>query len=326
MNKDATKFGILVVEDNLGDFVLIEDYLEEQILAPQIMHLKTFSEAQQLFKNNKINFDVILLDLTLPDMSREALISEMILMAKGIPIIVLTGFSDVDFGTKSLSLGVADYLLKDDITSTSLYKNIIYTIERKKKKLELEESEQRYSDLFHLSPQPMWVYEFDSLKFQDVNNAAIEHYGYSRDEFLSMTVNEINISSQEIASICKHKKKNGEIIQVECKQNSILFKGKKANLVIVNDITKITNYINTIENQNTKLQEIAWMQSHVVRAPLARMMGLIDLIQDESITESEKSDLLENLLGSAFELDKIIREISSKTHEAKVSETKKIDF
>lgn len=321
---------VLVIEDNLGDFILINDYLEEQIGELNIIHANGFSEANKIIEGNTYNFDAILLDLSLPDKNGEELISEIILMSAETPVIVLTGYSDIEYGIKSLTLGVSDYLLKDDITAISLYKSILYTIERKRKELELEESEKRYSDLFHLSPQPMLVYDADSLQFQDVNAAAIEHYGYSRNEFLMMTMGDIlskvnrqfNLNlNQELIEIIKngqHQKKNGEIMQVELKQNAITYKGKKSGMIVINDVTKVQDYISNIEKQNLKLQEIAWMQSHVVRAPLARMMGIIDFMNDNSLSESEQQELLTNLLISANELDKIVRDISNKTHEAKI--------
>ena len=71
--------------------------------------------------------------------------------------------------------------------------------------------------------------------------------------------------------------------------------------------------IGEIEEQNHKLQEIAWMQSHVIRAPLARLMGLIDLIRNYQNSEHEKNELLDHVLTSAYALDEIIRDISSKT-------------
>lgn len=322
---------VLVIDDNLGDFILINDYLEEQFGELNIIHADCFSEAKKVLEGNTHIFDIILLDLSLPDKNGEELISEIILISSETPVTVLTGYSDIEFGIKSLSLGVADYLLKDDITAISLYKSIIYTIERKRKELELEESEKRYSDLFHMSPQPMWVYDADSLQFQDVNAAAIQHYGYSRNEFLMMSMSDIlskvnhqsiiNLNQEliEVIENCQHQKKNGEIIQVELKRNNITFKGKKSGMIVINDVTKIRDYINTIEKQNLKLQEIAWMQSHVVRAPLARMMGIIDFMNDDLLSETEKQELLTNLLSSANELDKIVRDISNKTHEAKIS-------
>src|SRR5690606_12859842 len=126
-------------------------------------------------------FDVILLDLTLPDMSGKELICEILKIAPDRPVVILTGYLDIEFSIQSISMGISDYLLKDELNGTSLYKTIIYCIERRKRTTQLKESEKRYCDLFHLNPQPMWVYALNSLKFLDVNAAAIDHYGYTRE-------------------------------------------------------------------------------------------------------------------------------------------------
>ena len=52
-------------------------------------------------------------------------------------------------------------------------------------------SENSYRSLFELNPQPMWIYDLETLQFLDVNHAAVDHYGYSRDEFLGMTLKDI---------------------------------------------------------------------------------------------------------------------------------------
>src|SRR5690606_41235706 len=121
--------------------------------------------------------------------------------------------------------------------------------DRELKTLELEASEKRYSDLFHLSPQPMYLFDTDTLKFLDVNNAAINQYGYSRDEFLSMTIEDIKSPedkmrlAEEMAfakrnaidiyrSSLIHLTKNWEAIQVELHSNLIPFKDHSARLVL----------------------------------------------------------------------------------------------
>ena len=83
----------------------------------------------------------------------------------------------------------------------------------------------------------------------------------------------------------------------------------------IRDITERLNYILAIEKQNKKLLEIAWTQSHVVRAPLSRIMGLTELIKDPADSGKEKQELLELLQTSANELDEIIRSISEKTEQ-----------
>jgi PAS domain S-box-containing protein len=329
MATDKKEHRILIIEDNPGDFALVEDFLFEQIESPVIIHAKNFKEAKDSLTTDLHKFDVVLLDLSLPDNTGEQLILEMVELCRHIPVIVLTGYTDFSFGVKSLSLGVSDYLLKDDLTSMSLYKSIIYSAERKKSFAELEESEKRYSEVFHFSPLPMWVINLDTYAFLDVNKATIEHYGYTREEFLSMTLKELR-PAEDVAGFIKdieedkgqpglvarritvHKKKNGELIKVEVQFAQFIYKGVKSNIVIATDITERLNYIKAIEDQNEKLREISWIQSHVVRSPLSRIMGLIPLIKDAD-DSAEKEMMMDYVVASANELDEIIRNITAKS-------------
>ena len=335
MTKTKDKYNILVIEDNPGDFALIEEYLQDEINSPHIQQAKNWKEATLILWEKETVWDVILLDLTLPDKSGKELITDISHHCSGCPVIVLTGYSDISFSVQSLALGISDYLLKDELSAASLFKSILYSIERNRSLATLEESEKRYSELFHLSPLPMWVYDTETLVFLDVNAAAIRNYGYSLEEFLGMTIREIrppeDIPAMEKAVLFskqqqlhffqgtfRHKKKNGDIIYADVQSNIIQFKGIKAKLVLAADITERITYITAIEKQNTQLKEIAWIQSHVVRAPLARMMGLIDLLNNFSNSDAEKSQLLGYVLDSAHELDHIIRDISAKTEMVKM--------
>ena len=83
--------------------------------------------------------------------------------------------------------------------------------------------------------------------------------------------------------------------------------------------TELLEINEAVKEQNEKLKDIAWTQSHVVRAPLARLMGLVNILQmDEEMPELNKTQILENVVSSANELDGIIREITKKSFEAKV--------
>ncbi|PQJ10736.1 hypothetical protein CJD36_012255 [Flavipsychrobacter stenotrophus] len=191
-----------------------------------------------------------------------------------------------------MSLGIADYLLKDELTSLSLYKSIVYSSERVAAAVDLRLSEKRYNDLFDLSPLPMWVVDLKTLEFLDINAATVKNYGYSREEFLSMSlrdirepgdipqleadIEEVNRAAGVRANnVVTHKIKDGTLISVEIQISFIQFKGRHATIVIARDVTDNVNNLKSIQLQNEKLKEIAWLQSHVVRAPLARLMGLV---------------------------------------------------
>lgn len=85
------------------------------------------------------------------------------------------------------------------------------------------------------------------------------------------------------------------------------------------NITERVKHQRAIEAKNKKLSEIAWMQSHVVRAPLSTMMGLINLIQNNDISLEEKESLIAHLVTAAHELDKIIAKIAYETYKAKTT-------
>ncbi len=256
MNQMTTRnrpFSILIIEDNPGDFVLLEDYLRDQIVNPVVKNTATFKATKELLSLGEI-YDVIFLDLTLPDASGKKLVNDLLEITGDTPIIALTGYEDREFSVKTLSLGISDYLFKDELNPSLVYKSIVYNIERKRISLELRESEKKYRTLFHVCPIPMWVFDPDTLKFLNVNNAAIKHYGYSNEEFLSMTIKDIR-PAEEIetlesiveknrhsislySGVFKHIKKNGTPMRVEIQSSKILFNGKEAKLIIAIDVTE----------------------------------------------------------------------------------------
>lgn len=338
MFREQDSYQLLLIEDNLGDVLLLEEHLHERIADPGITVVGTFAQARKLLADRKSAYDAILLDLTLPDLQGEELIRETKKLAGETSVIVLTGYADIQFGIKSLSLGISDYLLKDELTPTSLYKSIVYSISRNQISRQLKDSEKRYKDLFHMSPQPMYLYCLQSLQFLDVNQAAIDHYGYSKEEFLSMNLRDIR-PKEEIPKLEKtiekvrsgirevgikhfrHQKKNGEIMEVEIRGNVVEYEGKKAEVVLANDITERMRYIHAIEDQNKRLQEIAWMQSHVVRAPLARLMSLV-MAMDTLEKDFGKTNFRKMIIDSAEELDGIVRDIVNKTSKVNLEAKK----
>jgi PAS domain S-box-containing protein len=88
---------------------------------------------------------------------------------------------------------------------------------------------------------------------------------------------------------------------------------------IIRDITARNNFIKSIQQQNEKLKKIAWVQSHEVRAPLARLLGLLDFLEKyDSINQSEKLKIINSIRDSALELDVIIRDVVKRTELAEI--------
>ncbi len=119
--------------------------------------------------------------------------------------------------------------------------------------LTIAESEEKYRKIFQNSPLPNWIYELETLKIVEVNEAAIRSYGYSREEFLSMSILDFR-PIEDVLSVTKlvkeasrkrssslgawrHRKKNGELILVEISSHAIQINQRECRLVIANDIT-----------------------------------------------------------------------------------------
>ncbi len=272
MAMDNQSYKILVVEDNPGDYLLIEDQLLEMLENPAIVHVTSFRKAVEYWLSSETQPDVVLLDLTLPDKSGELLVNEFIHIAGQVPIIILTGYTDVEFSKKSISLGISDYLVKDELNAGILFKSILYAIERCKNLAIIRESEKRYSDLFNLSPQPMWLYDQETLKFIQVNKAAVDHYGFSKTEFYAMTIMDIRPDSEKnktaIAIQARkeendsiytgqftHKIKSGELIVVEIYSNPISVNQRNCRSVIAIDVTERIEFEHQVTKAIIKTQE-----------------------------------------------------------------------
>lgn len=324
MTSPKLPLDVLVVEDNPGDYLLIQTHLEEHFNQLSITGVETFKTAIEALASKE--FDIILLDLSLPDNSGEALIKGMVDKAGQTPIIVLTGYSDLEFGVQSLSLGADDYLLKDELQDSLLQKSILYSMERKRINASLRESKNRYSKLFHLSPLPMLVYDFDTLQILEINQAALDHYGYNEREFLGMTIEQMRptdmvpILHQQLRSVgmsesqffrglSKHMRKDGSVIDVEVVANRISEAGRNEQLVIAIDVTDKLKHLKAIEERNSKLSQIAWVQSHELRGPLARMMGLIESMNEVREAGMNEATFYTNIQQAAKELDTVITEI-----------------
>jgi PAS domain S-box-containing protein len=166
----------------------------------------------------------------------------------------------------------------------------------------LRRSEQAYHLLFDSNPQPMWVFDLVTLGFLEVNEAAIRHYGYSREEFLSMTIKDIRppgdvpalleymsggVNQFEEAGVRRHQKKDGTIISVEIASYSLTLYDRPARIVLAHDVTERRSLEEQLR-QSQKLEAIGQLAggiAHDFNNLLTAINGYSDLTIEGLETE-----------------------------------------
>lgn len=143
---------------------------------------------------------------------------------------------------------------------------------RKKTEEEIRMSEHKYRLLFNQNPMPMWMISLPQRNFLDVNDAAIEFYGYSKQEFLHMNIKDLRPESDTMkfsdiigtyktginnTGIWNHKKKNGEIVRVNIITHDIMYEGRQAKLVLANDITEKIEAEEKLKKSHEELRQLA---------------------------------------------------------------------
>lgn len=160
-------------------------------------------------------------------------------------------------------------LVKRNIDKISSYYQEIIDIKQLSDEQSIQ-SKEEYISLFNHSPLPMWLFDTETLHFILVNEAACSHYGFSQEEYMSMTLKDIRPkedillleemlalslkTNSSLSTIVRHRKKNGEIIQVKVKTCFVAFNGKKLRLASAVDITAEMNTQKKLTESNSRLQ------------------------------------------------------------------------
>jgi PAS domain S-box-containing protein len=172
---------------------------------------------------------------------------------------------------------------------------------QKKQEREILKTKEQYHYLFRHSPQPMWIYDLQTLRFMDVNNAAISRYGWSKEEFLEMTIQDIRpedsrlqlssfvsskISNYSNSGIWPHLLKDGSRIAVEITSHEITFNGKKARMVLAHDVSERLQAEQNLLDSQTNLK--ATIDNGLVSLVLLDKKGRIVLSDQLSEANARK--------------------------------------
>jgi PAS domain S-box-containing protein len=206
---------------------------------------------------------------------------------------------------------------------------------------ELAESEKKYRNLFENNPLPMFIFDNESLKLLEVNKASLISYGYSEEEFYGMTILDIGPAEdrpklQSYLSglkngygkqlMARHRKKSGDVIYVEVISHPIVINDRKAQLVLINDITirkiaedEIKAINDTLEKRveertlqlevaNKAKSEFLTNMSHEIRTPMNAILGYTELL-GSVVKGQDQVNYLESIKTSGRTLMVLINDI-----------------
>jgi PAS domain S-box-containing protein len=162
----------------------------------------------------------------------------------------------------------------------------------------LRESERRYRDVFEMNPQPMFVYDRETLRFLAVNSVALETYGYSREDYESMTILDIrpaeeidrqreilDVPASELKAnaVSRHRRKNGTCMDVEVVARDLEFDGRPARIIAATDVSEMRRLEKQLA-EATRMESMGRLAggiAHDFNNLLTAIIGYADLLEVE---------------------------------------------
>jgi PAS domain S-box-containing protein len=356
MNKPVKIIEVLLFEDNPGDAGLLEEILEESNNLYELIVVESLEEGLDILNNG--HFDIILLDLGLPDSDGINTLIDVNKISPNTPIIVLTGLNDEELGILAMKRGAQDYLIKKEIDGKLLKRSIRYAIERKK-------SEKQYLTLFNSIDEGFCTIDVifnDNNKpidyrFLEVNPAFEEQTGLVKAEGKLMRdlapdheqywfeiYGKIALTGKPMRFVNEAKALNRwydvyafKIGDDEDREVAILF----------NDITKFKETENELRDYQDKLEEkvkkrteelaksndelkhFAYVASHDLREPLRMITSFLQLLERRynDQLDQDANEFIGFAVDGAKRLDDMINDLLefSKVTQKKI-EFKRVDI
>lgn len=249
---NAEKIRVLLVEDSATDALIVEEELGHRADTPfSVVQVAQLSEALAQLETE--HFDVVLLDLGLPDSCGFETFVRLHHAAPEVPIVVLSGQDDEELGIKSVQAGAQDYLVKGRMGEETLPRSIRYAIERQRAARTLSECQERYRLLIERSPDAYLVHSDGEIVF--ANAASLKLFGADHlDQLLGRSF--LKTVSPEFHGLISKRVQNGQTngsnppievlgtrldgrtVAVQGTSNPLIYEGKLAVQVVLHDVTE----------------------------------------------------------------------------------------
>ncbi len=252
----ATPLRALVIENTVADAELNLRELQQAGFKCRPHIVSTMEELLDHLR--RFRYDIILAEYRLSGWTGMDALSVVRKTVSDIPFILITGMLGEEIAVECIKQGVTDYVLKGNLARLPVV--LLRALEEKTLRDArifmvdaLRQSESNSLFLFSHNPLPMWVFDSKSFQFMQVNESAIDHYGYSQIEFLQMSITDLH-PTEEVPRLLQtlqvrtagdktgghwhHRLKNGSMIDVDIFLHAMEYAGQPSALVVAQDITE----------------------------------------------------------------------------------------
>ncbi len=282
--------------------------------------------GQRLLQNH---YDIILADYRLPDWTGLDALAMLRHLGQDTPFLLVTGTLGDEVAVECIKQGVTDYVLKERLARLPLavqraLEEAALRRERAHAQRALHDSEASFRLLFANNPLPMWVYDKESLQFLQVNDAAMEHYGYAREEFLGVRITDLwppedlprllegmtaGQTAGELAGEWRHRLKDGRTIDVEVFSHRLEFAERDAALVVAQDVTERKRAEEALRRSETRYRELVENATYgIFRATLSGKFLDVNPALAHMLGYDSKAELLSRDLATDVYHDPAARE------------------
>ncbi len=313
---------VLLIDDDEDDFITLRDLLREIKSQKYLLTWKaTYNEGVEAF--NQKTFDVCLLDFRLGEFSGLQLLEDSRKSGNTCPIILLTGFGDMELDLKAMQMGAADYLVKEKLSGPLLERSLRYAFKRAQDIKELREQRENFKTLFNSTFEGIFVYKDGVI--QDANEAASVILGRELREMLNHPLTDFIRSDQRgdfqksfarspsFETIGIHK--DGNEISLLISQKEVTLQGQTTALVAVTDLTQRKQMEAQILQQDrlASLGLLASSLAHEIGTPLGVIRGRAQFIADKAKEPKLKEDM--SLITG--QIDRVTKLVNSLLHLAR---------
>lgn len=242
---------LLLIEDNPGDARLVRTYLEDSDVRFDLHWCSSLGEGLNALEDG--GFAAVFLDLNLPDSEGVDTVKRSVDAADGgTAVIVLTGLEDTDVAVQAVQAGADEYLVKGDLDPQSVGRTLRLVLERRRAQ-QLQTSEEEHRLLFQDNPQPMFIFDPDTVEVVAANEAMCRLYGYSEERITNLSTVDLWTKADspdtryEVLQLVdgaredgplRHQSHDGTDLLVQTTAASVRWDGEERRLVSVQDVTE----------------------------------------------------------------------------------------